>query len=278
MKRIMMLLVVCSLTLVAFQLISWAQEPDVEGSKDHPLFNRMPGFYIYDYDDQEFSSAEFYDSADKEYIVEGHKYMITYWLQDDITPQGQLNIIKNYTNAIRKIGGTILREDTEATMKVTQGGTESWIHVWSNTDGSNVVLTIIDKKVMEQKIVADPKAMAGDIGATGHVAIYGIYFDTDKADIKPESEPTLKAIAQMLKDKPSLKVYVVGHTDSTGNLDHNMDLSNRRAQSVMNALVSKYGIDASRLKAKGVGPLCPVASNSSEEGRGKNRRVELVEM
>jgi outer membrane protein OmpA-like peptidoglycan-associated protein len=126
--------------------------------------------------------------------------------------------------------------------------------------------------------VADPEAMANDIEKTGHVAIYGIYFDFDSYVIKPESGPALKAIAEMLEANSSLKVYVVGHTDMIGKFEYNMELSKKRAEAVVKELVNKYGIQANRLKAKGVGPLCPVSTNKTEEGRKLNRRVELVGM
>jgi len=115
------------------------------------------------------------------------------------------------------------------------------------------------------------------IQTTGHASIYGIYFDFNKADIKPESEPALKKIARLLRQNPDLKLYVVGHTDSAGRLEYNMKLSKARANAVMNELTTKYKISAGRLKAYGVGPLAPVASNKTDEGRAKNRRVELVE-
>ncbi|MEO0287903.1 MAG: OmpA family protein, partial [candidate division WOR-3 bacterium] len=110
----------------------------------------------------------------------------------------------------------------------------------------------------------------------GHIAIYGIYFDFDKADIKPESEPTLKEIARFLRENPEIKVYIVGHTDNVGKLDYNMELSRKRAENVVKELVNKYGISKERLKAFGVGPLAPISSNDTEEGRAKNRRVEIV--
>lgn len=145
-------------------------------------------------------------------------------------------------------------------------------------DWGGYTLTIVERKAMEQEVVADPKALANDIANKGHASVYGIYFDVDSDVIKPESEPTLKAVADMLKANPNLKVYVVGHTDMTGSFEHNMDLSLRRARSVVKALVSKYGISANRLKAQGVGPLAPVSTNRTEEGKKLNRRVELVEM
>ena len=130
---------------------------------------------------------------------------------------------------------------------------------------------------MVQEIIADAKSMAQDISTTGKVAVYGIYFDFNKADVKPESEPVLKEIANLLKQNPKLNLYIVGHTDNIGTLTANMDLSQRRAEAVLQVLVSKHGIDAKRLKSQGVGPLSPVVPNKTEEGRAKNRRVELVE-
>ncbi len=136
----------------------------------------------------------------------------------------------------------------------------------------------IEVKPMEEGLVTvNADALAKDIARTGHVAIYGIYFDTGKADLKPESEPVLKEIAKLLQQNPKLKLYVVGHTDNVGELTYNMKLSQARAGAVVKELVSKYGVDAKRLKAQGVGPLSPVVSNNTEEGRAKNRRVELVE-
>lgn len=141
-----------------------------------------------------------------------------------------------------------------------------------------VQLDIIEVKPMETGLVTvNADALAENIARTGHVAVYGIYFDTGKADIKPESEPILQEIAKLLQQNPELKLYVVGHTDNVGDLTYNMELSQARADAVVKVLVSKYGADVNRLKAYGVGPLAPVTSNKAEEGRAKNRRVELVE-
>lgn len=140
-----------------------------------------------------------------------------------------------------------------------------------------VLLDVIESAAMETKMVTvDAAAMAKDIAATGRIALYGIYFDTDKTDIKPESAPTLKEIAALLKQDAALTLHVVGHTDNVGGEDYNMDLSRRRAASVVTALTSQYAVDAKRLKPAGVGPLAPVAPNDTDDGRTKNRRVELV--
>ncbi len=130
---------------------------------------------------------------------------------------------------------------------------------------------------MAQEVVADAKSLMSDIQIKGSASVYGIYFDFNKADIKPESEPAIREIARLLQENKELKLYVVGHTDNIGTIDYNMMLSKARADAVMNELTTKYKISSTRLKAFGVGSLAPVASNKTEEGRAKNRRVELVE-
>jgi outer membrane protein OmpA-like peptidoglycan-associated protein len=120
--------------------------------------------------------------------------------------------------------------------------------------------------------------MASSIADTGSVAIYGINFDSASSVLKPESEPAIDEIAKLLTGKSPLKVYIVGHTDMVGDAASNVRLSQARAQSVITALVTRQGINASRLIAFGNGPYAPVASNKTDEGRQKNRRVELVEI
>ena len=141
-----------------------------------------------------------------------------------------------------------------------------------------IQLDVIETQPMKTAmIVLDAGEMAEDISETGHVALYGIYFDTNAASVKPESKPTIKEIAQLLNQNASLELVVVGHTDNQGALDFNMDLSKRRAKAVVDILVESHGINSRRLLASGAGFLSPVASNRSEAGRAKNRRVELVE-
>jgi outer membrane protein OmpA-like peptidoglycan-associated protein len=139
-----------------------------------------------------------------------------------------------------------------------------------------VLLDVVEDKPMETKMVTvDAAKMAKDIATTGRVALYGLYFDTDKADLRPESAPSLAEIGKLLKAQPDLKVYIVGHTDNAGGFDYNMGLSQRRAKSVVDRLVQS-GISADRLKPVGAGLIAPVAPNDDEAGRSKNRRVEIV--
>ena len=137
---------------------------------------------------------------------------------------------------------------------------------------------VIDAKPMESKMVAvTAEEMAAKVAQKGGVALYGINFDFIKADIKPVSETTLSEIAKLLSKNPALKLLVVGHTDNVGGFDFNREFSQRRADAVVEALVKRHRIDAKRLMPFGVSFACPVVSNRTEDGRAKNRRVELVE-
>lgn len=122
----------------------------------------------------------------------------------------------------------------------------------------------------------ESKKIMKAIEQTGKAVIYGIYFDFDRADIRPDSEPTLSAIAEVLKADPSLKIYIVGHADIIGDYNYNLRLSHDRAAAVVQALNRQYGINRGRLGAYGLGQVAPVETNDTDEGRAKNRRVELV--
>ena len=136
--------------------------------------------------------------------------------------------------------------------------------------------TIVVTKDVDTEVVANAAALSTGLTGNGHVVVNGILFDTGKIEVKAESGPALEQIAKLLKANPRLKVYVVGHTDNVGILAANMDLSKRRAVSVVQALTTKYAVPATQLDAIGDGPSAPVASNGSEDGRALNRRVELV--
>jgi OmpA-OmpF porin, OOP family len=252
---------------------------DVEGSKDHSLFTRMPGYYIANYDQKDFDSFDFEDKDGGLVTMEGRYTHITYRPNEYGKNASTLQIGRNYQNAVKKIGGVVLADEVTSssytTMKLARDQKEIWVKIAIGDGGNIYHLDIIEKAGMEQDITANADVWKSDINSTGHAAIYGIYFDTDKSVIKPESEAALKEIVTLLKNNPSLNVWVVGHTDSTGDFNHNMTLSGARAKAVMAALTGK-GIPAARLSAQGAGPIAPVASNDTEEGRAKNRRVELV--
>jgi outer membrane protein OmpA-like peptidoglycan-associated protein len=146
-------------------------------------------------------------------------------------------------------------------------------------DRTVALVHVLEPRPREQKmVVVKADEMARTIESTGRIALYGIFFDTDKTDLKPESTPTLTEIAQMMKGDPKLAILVVGHTDKQGAYEYNIDLSRRRADAVVKSLAANHGVDAKRLRGAGVGMLAPAASNDSEEGRAKNRRVEIVKL
>ena len=255
-----------------------AQE-DAEGSKDPAMFTRMPGYHIYRYEDIQFDKYEFRISSEKTQFVEGHHLFVYYDLNNNVQPPSPLQIIRNYTNAIKQIGGQVVYEYEDAgqnvVLKVVKNGMEVWSFVYASGNGSYTI-HIIEKQAMNQDVVADANSLAKSLKETGKVAVYGIYFDTGKSVLKPESQPTLQEIAKLLKADPNLKLFVVGHTDNTGPFDVNIKLSMDRALAVVNALVSQFSVTPARLTAYGDGPTAPVASNDTEAGKALNRRVELV--
>ena len=258
---------------------SGATAQDVEGAKDHPLFNRLPDYYIDTYKESEFDTYDRFVGEDGGYkTVEGYKYYINYHFDEGTEYRPEAFILRNYKNALTEIGGTVLYEDRyNAYLRLEKGGKVTWVHVNAWNGGQGILLVIIEESLMDQVIVADAEALAKEIDLTGKVAVSGIYFDTGKAVVKPESGPALTEIAKLLQKNSGMKIYVVGHTDSVGEFDYNLGLSQRRAAAVVEVLVSKHGIDRTRLEPHGVGPLVPASTNKSEDGRSMNRRVELVE-
>lgn len=276
MKQLLTLTFALFLAL-ASSTLCLAGDPDFKGSKDHPLLSRMPGFHISGYETSEFNSYKFHGQDKKPIVIEGRKFYYQYNLDKGAGEPGELKIRRNVQEALKKIGGTVLFDDNfnkASTIMVAKDGNEFWVEVRSYNNMYR--LNIVERQAMKQDIVAKAESMGNDINTTGHVSVYGIYFDTGKADIKPESDAALSEIAKLLKTNAGLNVYVVGHTDSVGSFDSNMKLSRDRADSVVKALTGKYGVAAARLKPQGVASLCPVLTNDNEQGRAKNRRVELV--
>jgi len=250
--------------------------------------------------------------AEKSETLEGKVTKISYYLPED---RSTLEVFRNYENALKDAGFEVLYtcSDKECggrdfnhevveynsmfgdnyydqrylAAKLTRPEGDVYVSLYTvkNTTGGgkdrNHIYTqvgVIEVAPMEEGMVTvDADAMAKEIFETGSIAIYGIYFDFDKADIKPESTATIKEIATLLEENPDLKLYIVGHTDNKGSLDYNIDLSRKRAGAVVDVLVKEYGIESSRVTPEGLGFLAPVASNKTEEGRAKNRRVQLVE-
>ena len=252
-------------------------ETDVKGSLDHPLFTRMPGYYISDYNVKEFDKYTSPYATGQDENWEGKITRLEYYIKTGAQQASMLQIARNYENAVKKIGGKILvSEGRVIEGKIEKNGGVTYVHVEAYNDGRIYDVVVVETGTMKQDVIADAAALSASIAATGKAAVYGIYFDTGKSFVKPESNPSLEEITKLLKQNGTLTLYVVGHTDNVGSLESNLKLSADRADAVVKALSGK-GIAASRLKPAGVGPYCPVASNRTEDGKAMNRRVELVE-
>jgi outer membrane protein OmpA-like peptidoglycan-associated protein len=264
--------------LLLFAAIPVAAQPkDAAGCKDDPLFpNRMPKYRIEKCETKAFTSYEFFTVKPPKKKVEGDLTFITYTVDNREDDRSGVEVVRNYENALKQIGGKIQASDPQRWVNgsVVQGGKE----VWAQAEKGNgkIWLRVLRVQAMNQIIVADAAALANDLNATGHTAVQGIYFDTGKAVLKPESAQAVGEVTELLKANTAMKVFVVGHTDTVGSVESNLKLSQDRADAVVQALVRDHGIAATRLKSFGNGPFAPVATNATEDGKAQNRRVELV--
>lgn len=256
-----------SLFVFGFTVPVFAQD-DIEGSKDHPMFSRMQGFYITEYRYEEFGSYTFYRESGEEVIAEGKKTYIYYESKEDVPA---LKIIRNYSNAIKKIGGTGYEYSSNRVwMNYKKGNYEIWAEVYAGD--YHYTLTVVEIGEVEQEVNA--ASLYEQLNTTGKAILY-INFETGKSVILPGSKKTIDEIISMMTQNPDLKISVEGHTDNAGTESSNQKLSEERARSVTDA-ISAGKIDRSRLQSKGFGEMKPIADNSTEEGRAKNRRVELI--
>jgi outer membrane protein OmpA-like peptidoglycan-associated protein len=254
-----------------------------EEYKDTPYFSGMPNFFIYDAEDSEFDSYNFFNGKNCT-TVEGRKFKRTYSLKEDAQKSSAIQIIRNYSNAITGNGGTVIYEgmpqDAQCADnnglnmvvgKAVKDGNELWVEVVTLA-GDDYYLTVVLKELMKQDVTAS--SMFEALNRDGHIALY-INFDTGKSIIRDESKPVIEQIVQMLTENPDLKIGVEGHTDNIGTPASNKTLSEARAKSVVSAIVG-HGIAAERLSPAGYGQDKPISDNNTEEGRAQNRRVELV--
>jgi OmpA-OmpF porin, OOP family len=279
-KRILSFLLLVMCVFLQHQAMAAGDPQDQSGSKDPALFSRMPGFYISTYEELEFDRYEFPVNPDGTVAVEGRRYYLDYYAKEGVKIPSGLQVTRNYANAAKTVGGkTMYAYEDGGTqyviLKVVNEDAEAWAHV-SAADNGMYQVRIIEKKLMKQEVTANADMLAGSLHEKGKAEVYGIYFDTGKSEIKPDSAPAIAEIVKLLRADPALKIFVVGHTDYLGAFDYNVKLSRERAAAVVEALVKKHGIAASRLASFGAGPTAPVASNDSDLGRARNRRVELV--
>jgi OOP family OmpA-OmpF porin len=257
--------------LCVLPLLVAAQE-DEAGCKDHPLLSRMKGFAIYECD-ASFDAVEFYLSEEETKTVEGQKTFLSYTLREGEAKPSELQILRNYENALKAAGGTVLyRSPNYLAGRIAKGQGEIWVAVKTSNYGGDYTLTILEVGEMVQEVTAGD--MLAALNKDGRIAL-SILFDTGKATIRPESERIVGEIAVLLRENPDLMVSVEGHTDNTGTAQGNKALSEERAKAVR-AAVAALGVEAGRLSAVGWGQDKPVADNATEEGRARNRRVEIV--
>lgn len=287
-------------TLCLLAAVPASAQQDEAGCKDYPLFTRFPNMHIVGCQTLQFDLRVFptgpadKDLQTKPIEVEGPVQWIKYELNEGATPPSGLQIMRNFENAAKKAGGTIegqypgwckAQYDPERmpdmgngcasfglTMKFVKGGKEVWAFLQADTEGSGYALTVSEREEMKQDILVTE--LVDKLATDGFVALY-INFETGKSTISPDSAKTLDAAAAALKAAGDLRIEVAGHTDNVGAPEANLRLSQDRAQAVMAALVER-GIKSDALTAKGYGQTAPVADNRTEEGRAKNRRVELV--
>jgi OOP family OmpA-OmpF porin len=273
---------------------------------DHKLVTRYAGSVATDKQFQEFGSYKLATGLNKDGNLEGRTLegKVTRFTYENPAGRSALEIFRNYRSALTSAGlkpaWTCVDSECGASYARSQWGRFNGLAAAAtsgdphyiagsikNAGGTAWVAVMVGKRrtqvdIVEMvamdtdMVVADAGALAKGLDENGRVTVPGIFFDTDKSVVKPESKPALDEIARLLKDRPNLRLFVVGHTDLTGDLAHNRTLSEARARAVVNALVTGYGVAAARLDGYGVGPLAPAATNTTEEGRRLNRRVELV--
>jgi outer membrane protein OmpA-like peptidoglycan-associated protein len=188
-----------------------------------------------------------------------------------------VEILANYKAAAAEKGGTLHAETgNRLTFSLPRkAGGLTWCNLWAAS--GHYTLDIVDEQPLATALRFGAEEMQAAIDRDGRVAVYGILFDTDKDALRPGSGSVIEEVVKLLQSLPALRVEVQGHTDSQGTAAHNQELSTRRAQAVARAL-ALYGIDAARLSAKGYGAERPLADNETEDGRARNRRVELVRL
>lgn len=290
---------------------SAALAQDKPGCNDHPAVSRFAGSVIIDCLSSDFDAARFPGRAGTGRAADDLAAAIT--LNGRVTairyrvPAGKsvLEVAANYRSALIAAGFTPVLElanntvpsrvfdgpgarnnvETENWLLARRAGPDGTVHVsvavgedMNDRSRIGVNLRIVEERAMQtgQVTVADATVIRSGLDQAGKIALYGIYFDTGRAEVRPESAAQIREIAAFLEANPQTSVYVVGHTDMQGALAANQELSQRRAQAVVTLLTRDYGVASERLSAAGVGPLSPVASNATEEGRALNRRVEIV--
>ena len=252
---------------------------DKPSGADYPPLGHLPGYEVTGtpkkthFDQATFTVDEAKGNT-RNVKVQGGRYQVTYELKKGVNPYSNEEVIKNYVNALKKLGGEILHADSDhLDARLDQDGQPVWVGLWLSNN--QIQMNVIEEKAFQASI-KPPQAseLKAALDKDGHVALY-INFDFNKASLRPDAAPVIAQVLALLKDNPDLKLSIVGNTDNVGGHDYNVKLSQERAAAVAATLV-KDGIGADRLKSSGDGPDKPIADNADSAGRAKNRRVELV--
>jgi OmpA-OmpF porin, OOP family len=276
------------LLLVTIIFVAKAHPAFSQEVTEHPLIRPFPGSTFDERRSEQFDFGEYEfrtGTPPRDYTtktVRGVKRVLRYFLYNaDGTPNravSQVEYFENYKAAALERGGSIKWEDRHYGLVFTiprENGGVTWCHVVVSVSAARTNLTIIDEKPLVTSLEFTPAQMMLVLNTDGSIALYGIQFEFDKATLQQASAKQLQDVLTLLYTYPDLKLEIQGHTDSDGSADYNLQLSQQRAESVRQYLLL-FGIDPSRLQAKGYGESMPVAPNDSDENKAKNRRVELV--
>ena len=257
---------------------------DAPDCKDSKRLSRLPGCFIESCESKDFNELAIRTGPHKEEndavkTMEGAVEIIAYQCSGKTSP---LQVVRNAAAALQKAGyQTVFNgKDENEFLSLTTRKADQWVQVSASVGGDNNSVTsytfkAIAVSAMKQEMEATAEAIASELQSSGRMALYGINFATNSAAITPDSDKVLAEIAKLLKDQPEWKITVEGHTDNVGAKAANQALSQKRAEAVVTWL-SAHEIDRTRLAAAGFGDTKPVQDNATEEGRQKNRRVELV--
>lgn len=266
--------VICSILLTGTTVAK-------DDSLEHPVIKPMPGFEMIKRISKKdpFGTLSIKVKTNNKMTIKkinGEFWHLSY-NKADKSPVSAGEIIGNYQAAVSEKGGKITfsgKKDLHFYVPRKDGGISyATLHVAY----SHYEMHIVDEKPLKTVLSFGAEELKKALDTNGHIAVYGINFQVNSDSIQVGAAKILEEFARLMILYPDLKIEIQGHTDNTGTAAHNLDLSNRRAQTVQKYILL-YGIDSSRMKAKGYGMTKPVDTNDTEDGRAKNRRVELVKI
>ncbi|MFP4482058.1 MAG: OmpA family protein [Thermovirgaceae bacterium] len=276
------------LGILAALMVIWVIPVSAEEMLEHPLIRPFPGSVLAE-NMSKYVRFEAFDfpvrnpetSKKEKHTVKGEYRYLLYEVRREngerVTDISRLEFFENFKAAALKQGGEIKCEDPLVFTIPREDGGMTWCQVAPTASMGQTYLTIVDEKALETSLVFGPVEMKKALDAEGKIVLYDILFDYDKATLQQFSDKQLQHVLTLLAENPELHFEIQGHTDGDGSEEYNQKLSQRRAESVLNYLLL-FGIEPSRLQAKGYGESLPVASNDTDKNKAKNRRVVLLKM